>query len=125
MTVGILICHGNLASEFLNTVQKFLGTTDAVYSFSNDKLSPEVLYQNIWKIVEKHPSAQFLVMVDLKGGNCWKIARMISHAHSQVKVLSGLNIPMLISFLTKRTRLGFDELAKVVERDAHRGIYLE
>lgn len=125
MIVGIVICHSLLAFELVNAVQKILGHTEYVYAFSNDNLAPPVIYQNIVDVIKKSNTDRIIAMVDLRGGSCWTVAKMITREFPQMKVISGVNIPMLISFLTKRDKLPFEELPQVLNVDGHRGILLD
>jgi mannose/fructose-specific phosphotransferase system component IIA len=42
----------------------------------------------------------------------------------QTVIVSGVNLPMLLSFFTKRNTLNFEELSRVVQADGLRGIQL-
>lgn len=125
MVTGIIICHRLLAFELVNAVQKILGHTEYVYAFSNDNLAPQMIYENIIDVIKKNNANKIIAMVDLRGGSCWTVAKMITREFPQMKVISGVNVPMLISFLTKRDKLSFDELPEVLNTDAHRGILLD
>lgn len=125
MVIGVVICHGLLAFELVNAVQKILGHSDNLYPFSNDNLAPPVIYQNIVEIIKKKNTSQIILMVDLRGGSCWTVAKMLTREYPQSKVISGVNISMLVSFLTKNSHLPFEELPKVLEDDAHRGITMD
>jgi len=125
MIVGIVICHSLLAFELVNAVQKILGHADYVYAFSNDNLAPPIIYQNIVDVVKKSNADKIIAMVDLRGGSCWTVAKMITREFPQMKVISGVNVPMLISFLTKRDKVPFEELPQILKTDGHRGILLD
>jgi mannose/fructose-specific phosphotransferase system component IIA len=125
MVTGIIICHRLLAFELVNAVQKILGHTEYVYAFSNDNLAPQMIYENIIDVIKKNNANKIIAMVDLRGGSCWTVAKMITREFPQMKVISGVNVPMLISFLTKRDKLSFEELPEVLNTDAHRGILLD
>jgi mannose/fructose-specific phosphotransferase system component IIA len=64
-------------------------------------------------------------MADMRGGNCWAIASLISRNEADYHVVSGVNLPMILSFLTKKDQLTVEELAETIEKDGHRGILLE
>jgi PTS system mannose-specific IIA component len=123
---GIVICHRRLAEELLNTAAAILGHHQDLYPFSNDKITAEELYHQIGEffLKIKNPS-RGVILVDLRGGNCWSIGKMIARSHPGFRVLTGVNLPMILSFLTKKNQLTSEELIELLETDAHRGIVLE
>lgn len=125
MTVGVIICHAQLAFELLNTTRKLLGDVEGILPFSSDFLAPETLYHQIEEQIRDQNVSQLVVMVDLRGGNCWKVGKMLCREFPSSGLLSGVNIPMLVSFLNKRDKLAPGELAETMEQDAYRGIVLE
>ena len=125
MVIGIVICHSLLAFEIVNAVQKILGHTEHVYPFSNDNLAPKIIYDNINQIIKKNTPGKIIVMVDLRGGSCWTVAKLLNREYPEMRVISGVNTPMLISFLTKRDKIAFEELPETLEKDAIRGIVLD
>ncbi len=123
MTKGIIICHGKLAFELIQAAERILGNVDHVLTFSNDQMSPQALYAEVSGTIRK--DEELLILVDLRGGNCWRIGKMIEQEFPRAKVVSGVNLPMVISFVTKRESLAFEELVATVEKDGHRGIALD
>ena len=125
MVYGIVICHSLLAFELVNAVQKILGHSEFVYAVSNDNLTPKIIYRNIVEIIKKSGAKKIIAMVDLRGGSCWTVAKMLTREYPDTKVISGVNVPMLISFLTKREHFPFEELPEILETDAHRGVAVD
>jgi PTS system mannose-specific IIA component/fructoselysine and glucoselysine-specific PTS system IIA component len=125
MTRAILICHGQLAFDFHSNLKKLYGEVPDILTFSNELLAPEVLYKNVVEKINENKNFSFIIMVDLKGGNCWKIGKMLTKEFPKIRLLSGVNVPMLVSFANKKESISFDELVEVLEKDAHRGIVLE
>ena len=123
MPKGVIICHGKLAFELIQAAERILGNVDQVLTFSNDQLSPQSLYNEVVNTLQ--PDEEIVIMVDLRGGNCWRIGKMIEQQFPNSRVISGVNLPMIISFATKRHQLPFSELVTTIERDGHRGITLE
>ena len=122
MVAGIIICHGQLDGELLNAAEKILGKEDQVYAFSNHDISSKTLYLNVREVVTAHQLRRIVVMVDRRCGSCWTAGRVLARDFPDIKVLSGVNIPMLLSFLTKRNRLNYEELVEAMVEDTHRGI---
>jgi mannose/fructose-specific phosphotransferase system component IIA len=69
-----------------------------------------------------------IIFTDFLGGSAYAVARQLVHdCQSKEGVrdcaaLTGVNLPMLISFVTKRGKLPFAELVEAVRNDGHRGI---
>lgn len=124
--LGIIICHKSMAASLVNTVKAILGHHDDLIPFSNEKLTTEEAVSQLQKIISEngHPR-EVILMADMRGGNCWAIASLISRNEADYHVVSGVNLPMILSFLTKKDQLTVEELAETIEKDGHRGILLE
>jgi mannose/fructose-specific phosphotransferase system component IIA len=124
--IGVVICHGSLAFEMVEAAFRILGHKDDLYPFSNEKFTTEEVVQQITELIESKGKPQEVVfMVDLRGGNCWTIARLLAHSHPGYYVLSGVNMPMIFSFSTKKDKMDIAKLAEAMKTDAFRGIVLE
>lgn len=124
--IGLIICHKSLASELISTAKAIVGFDDDLFPFSNQNITGDELYRQLEETVQaREPGEAGLLMVDLRGGNTWAVAKKFAHDHPQFYVISGVNLPMIFSFLTKKGRFSPEEFAKVVERDGHRGVILE
>ena len=125
MTHGIVICHGELAGVLVKTVERILGPVEKMTALSNSGLTPQVLFKQVENVINEFADDKPLVMVDLKGGSCWTVGRLISREYPDTAVVSGVNLPMLISFLTKRESLDYHALTEAVRADAVRGVTLD
>lgn len=119
------MCHGQLAFEIIRTVEKLFGTATHLHAFSNDGMSPAGLYQEVRKLLDREKPQELLAMVDLRGGSCWTVGKMLAQEEGGMPILSGVNVPMVVSFLSKRERLTFEELPQVLIDDALRGVVLD
>ena len=109
----------------VETAKAIIGYQDGLYPFSNNDLTTEELVKrlNDLKVSQGNPK-NGVIMVDLHGGNCWRIAKLFAHENPGYNVLSGVNLPMLLSFLTKKNEIPPEKLFEVIETDAHRGVVL-
>ncbi len=124
--IGIIICHKSLAFDLIDTAQTILGHKEELHGFSNDKITTEEAVAIIKSYIESIGNPENIIfMVDLRGGNCWTIAKILARSHPGYFVLSGVNLPMIFSFLTKKSDLSALDLVHTIEKDAHRGILLE
>jgi len=125
MILGIFLTHGRIGQEILAIAESILGKQPDIVSLTNENLSFSALYDQVNKIIEEiSPSEGIIIFVTLKGGSCWNVACKIAKERKGVKVISGVNLPMALSFFTKRDKYPLEDLAPIIERDALRGISL-
>ena len=116
MILALLVTHGNLASGLKDAVEQMLGEQEGFLTLSNSGLAGKDLIEKINQILEeqKHPST--VLFTDIYGGSCWRSSRFIASQNPKVALVTGVNLPMLLTFFTNRTKLDFDQLlAKVVQ----------
>jgi len=112
----IIVAHGKMARGLLNAAAVIVGEQEGVYLLSNSDFSLETLKEEIRKI--KEIAGECIIFVDCLGSS-YAAARMAS---AGMPVVSGINLPMLLSFFTKRERMGLNELTDAVVADGRKGI---
>lgn len=111
MIAAIVVTHGKLAQEFIATAQKIYGNVKGVYAVSNDDTTPQALASQIDAIIEAGgPDDAFVILVDFLGGSCGHATLSVERRRRNVRVVSGVNLPMLLAFLNKRAEVGFERL---------------
>jgi mannose PTS system EIIA component len=111
MISAIVVTHGNLAEEFIATAKKIYGAFSGVYAVSNDDRTPSALAAELETIIEAGgPDDSFVVFVDFLGGSCGHATLAVERRHRNVRILSGVNLPMLLAFLNKRSEVNFARL---------------
>jgi mannose/fructose/sorbose-specific phosphotransferase system IIA component len=116
MILALLVTHGNLASGLKDAVEQMLGQQEGFLTLSNSGLAGKDLVENMNQILEeqKHPST--VLFTDIYGGSCWRSSRFVASQNPKVALVTGVNLPMLLTFFTNRNKLDFDQLlAKVVQ----------
>ena len=107
----LIVTHGFLGDALLGCAAQIMGAQDNLTAISNRDLGREELVSAIqdWMQTESLPA---IVLVDFIGGSCYSAARRaLASAEAEYHLLCGVNLPMLMSLLTQRERLGLDELA--------------
>lgn len=112
----ILVAHGKMGRGLINAATVIVGEQDEVYILSNSDLSLESLKTKIAGIVSKVDEC--IVFVDCLG-SAYTAARIVCRDRP---VVSGVNLPMLLSFFTKRERLDLEDLLQAVINDGRKGI---
>ena len=111
MTEAILVTHGDLAAELMRTARSVFGDFDGCHSVNNAGKTPHTLSEEITKILEAGaPGTRYIVFVDFFGGSCCHACLAVEQAREDVRIVAGVNLPMLLAFLYKRDEVPFERL---------------
>jgi len=119
MVRALLVSHDEFAANCLKSVESILGQMEEAVAISNRGCSLQTLKE---QIAEHLPSeGEVVIFVDLLGSN-FTAAKLCGKKNP---VICGFNLPMLISFFTKRDKMPLEQLVKTVAADGQRGIRVE
>jgi mannose/fructose-specific phosphotransferase system component IIA len=118
----LLVTHGNLGNELVNTAQLIVGPQAGVKVLSNEELSSESLYEAVQGEVHTYGQEEAVIFVDVAGGSCLTACRSAQSECKRIKVLSGVNLPMVLEFFHYREKLPFDELVERIIQKGRGGI---
>lgn len=118
----LIITHENIADALFQGVKGILGPQPDVFLLSNKNEALPVLAQKVGKIISGSPEKRPVCFADLKGGSCWTLAHIVQRSHPHMVIISGVNLPMLITYFNNITSMGFDELISKTVADGVRGI---
>jgi len=126
MKQGIIIAHGSLGRALIEAVQAIMGTHEGLFDISVENMSAKEIYDRLASIVKDPQSDDegVVVMACLRGGSSWNVASAVAEGKKYVKVISGANLPMILTFLTKRKSHTMTELVSVMHDEAVKGIAL-
>jgi len=118
MVTGIVVTHGNLAGELLATAKRIFGEFSDCYPVSNAKMSPQALTEELENLVQSANEAEgVMILTDFFGGSCSHACLGVGRKYSRVRLVTGVNLPMLLAFLYRRNEVPFEKLpAELVER---------
>ena len=119
----ILVTHGNLAAEMLQTASQILGkAAEDVQTLSvTTSTSIEQGAIELKKLIADAPEG-VVVLTDIFGGSATNIALTASKEYAKCHVITGLNLSMLLTALNSRKKLGDKELAEKIESDGKRAV---
>lgn len=119
----ILVTHGNLAAEMLQTASQILGkTADDVQTLSvTTSSSVEQGAKELQKLLADAPDG-VVVLTDIFGGSATNIALTASKDFPRCHVITGLNLSILLTALNSRKKLNDKELAEKIEADGKRAV---
>lgn|SRR5690554_3492530 len=116
MVTAILITHGLLGGELIRAAESILGKQEGLSALSNRDVSLESLGERVRAVVGTGEDPVYL-FVDLLGGSCCHAALLLAKRDARIRVIAGINLPMLLEFLHYRDRVGEAELeARILQR---------
>jgi mannose/fructose-specific phosphotransferase system component IIA len=96
---GVVVAHGRVAEALVDAAEGISGVTDALVPVSNDGCDRDRLEDRIAEAINGRSS---VVFVDLPSGSCLLAALHRFRGQSDVKVVTGVNLAMLLDFLFHR-----------------------
>jgi mannose/fructose-specific phosphotransferase system component IIA len=97
---GVVVCHGGLAGALVQAAEQISGLTGALIPVSNTGCDREALEDRVLAAVGDHPA---VVFVDLASGSCLFAVLKRLRSEEFVKVVTGVNLAMLVDFVFHRS----------------------
>lgn len=122
MTGLVLVTHAGLAGALLQSAEMIVGKIEWCEQV---EVAPEeradAIMSRMVAAVGKVSAGGAIIMTDLFGGTPSNMA-MSFLKDGSVEVVTGVNLPMMIEFCSKRDRLGVSELAAALNKSGREGI---
>jgi mannose/fructose-specific phosphotransferase system component IIA len=96
---GVVVCHGELARAMIGAAEQISGVTSALIPVSNTGCDRNTLEERVLAAVAGRPA---VVFVDLASGSCLFAVLKRLRSETSVKVVTGVNLAMLVDFLFHR-----------------------
>src|SRR4051794_9642842 len=97
---GVVVCHGSIAVSLVDAAESISGVKGALAAVSNTGCDRGTLEERIVAAVDGRPT---IVFVDMASGSCLIAALARLRAEHHVKVVTGVNLAMLLDFLFHRS----------------------
>jgi len=97
---GVVVCHGALAGALVDAAEQISGLGGALIPVSNMGCDRDTLEDRILAAVDGHPA---VVFVDLASGSCLVAVLKRLRSEQLVKVVTGVNLAMLVDFVFHRS----------------------
>ena len=112
MLRGVIVGHGQLAQAMLGAVERIAGVETGLVAVSNTDCDRGALEARIVAAVDGGPA---LVFIDMPSGSCLFAAMRQLQTMSGVRVVTGVNLAMLLEFVFHREGAVDDVAAHVAE----------
>jgi len=123
----LLVTHGNIGEELLESARLTFGNTlpTQCHCLSVSlECDPDRIISDTHHLVETLTATDnLLILTDLYGATPSNIAHQLAQQHANVKVITGVNLPMLIRVLNYASA-PIDELLKKAVSGGQDGIFL-
>lgn len=122
MIGGIILTHGEFGAGLKNALEGMMGKQKGLVVLSNSGLSKEKLKESLHAAIDQKEFEGAFIFVDMPGSSCWLTAKTTTDHKKKVAIITGVNMPMLVTFFTNRERLSFEELTQKVKETGQKGI---
>ena len=126
MKHGVVIAHGQLGQGVIDAASTIMGNIEGLSALSVTEMSVSEIHQRLNALVANPAEGVdgIVLMACLRGGSSWNVSSAVANDHKHVRVISGVNLAMLLSFITNRDRLDLDDLMQAMVVDSTKGIHL-
>ena len=115
---GVVVGHGGGAAGRVAAAEEISGLRGVLVAVSNSGLDKAGLEARVLEAVGGVPA---IIFVDLPSGSCLFAAMRQLPSHPELRVVTGVNLVMLLEFLFHRERT-LDEVARRAAESGARGI---
>jgi mannose PTS system EIIA component len=109
MVPALVICHGELGAAFMDALGGIFGPVEDFQVISNRGLSAEAL-ENAVAAKMSEMGQEAIIFTDYFGGSCANASLSALKGRPGYRVVSGVNLPMLIYYLTHRSEMDMDAI---------------
>ncbi len=110
----VLASHSGLAKAMLEAAEMFLGKQEnvgVIGLYPGD--SPDDFEDEFREVVKcGQEKEECLILCDIISGTPFNIASKISYKNERIKVIYGMNLPLIVEVLSNREEMGLDELCE-------------
>jgi mannose/fructose-specific phosphotransferase system component IIA len=108
---GVVVCHGSMAGALVQASEQISGVEAALIPVSNTGCDRDTLEQRVLAAVDGRPA---VVFVDLSSGSCLFAVLNRLKSENSVKVVTGVNLAMLVDFVFHLTLSPAEAAARAV-----------
>jgi PTS system mannose-specific IIA component len=125
MIGGIIVSHGKLGEELFNALTIILGEAPNIEAISigwydDVEESKKKINQSLKRVDQKNG---VVIFTDMFGGTPSNLSFSFLKAN-QVEIVTGVNLPMLIKFVSLQRNNSLKEVAKKVAEQGKKNIHL-
>ena len=113
---GVIVTHAGMAQALRQAVVSVAGEVAGLEAVSNADMGPEELGEHVRSLVDRLGAEGCVVFVDSRGSSCAAACLTALHRDPRVRVVSGVNLPMLVHFVGHREETDLDGIVQQLLR---------
>lgn len=115
---GVVACHGRLAEALIEATEQISGIRGALVPVTNSECDRGLIERRIAEAAGPGPA---MVFTDLASGSCLIAAATLARRQSDLRIVTGVNLAMLLDFVFHR-ELPLAQVAERVSATGHKAI---
>jgi PTS system mannose-specific IIA component len=121
---GVVVSHGQLATELLSAAETIVGPIENIHAVSIGWHDDVEMAKDVIKraIKQADQGRGVIVLTDMFGGTPTNISAMFLK-ENEVEIVTGVNLPMIIKFATTETDAVLNAIAKEIEEQGKQSIH--
>ena len=125
MVKALVMTHGGIAAELVRVTEMILGPVEGLDAMTNAGKSAETITAEVrdW-LAAVDEGDECVILLDDYGGSCATCSQLASGGDPSVAILSGVNLAMLLGFVTWRHTTEFSELPNRLVQKGREAIVL-
>ncbi|VTM23450.1 EIIAB-Man [Raoultella terrigena] len=117
MVNAIFCAHGQLACAMLDSVRMVYGDVNvSAVEFVPGENAGDIAAK-LEELVSTHSNDEWLIAVDLQCGSPWNAAAGLAMKNPQLRVISGLSLPLALELVDNQQAMTADALCDHLDRD--------
>ncbi len=121
---AMVITHGDIGKELVAVVEMIIGPVVGLDFMTNHGKSTDGMVSEINSWLEENPTDSSIILVDDYGGSCAVAAQLAFAQRDGMAIISGVNLAMLLGFVTWRESSELDDLVGRLVRKGREAITL-
>jgi len=114
--IGVVLAHAELAAALVSAVRAIAGDEHGLLAVSNTGCDRAALTERLDATIAGRPA---VVFADMPGGSCAFSAGAYARTHATVRVVTGVNLAMLLDFAFHREATPDQAAMRAAETGRH------
>lgn len=111
----ILASHGELSQGLKQTASMIIGDDGSIFAVSAFRDEDEPIKTQVEKLLSSMGGENVYILTDIFGGSVNNDLLVIQQAHPEVHLLTGMNLPLVISIATQPAEISPEQMREIVE----------